>query len=350
MMYLSKKEEEEWVIVMLVSNHNHELASPQSQKFLRSKRKKSKAQKNLIDILENSGIRLSKIASVLTTQAGGVENLNLTGRDIQNYLSTKRQNYLEKGDAQLMLKYFQKRQSNNPEFFYAIQMDVEGHLAYVRCTFYAGMSTTQRRESMNKYFKNYLNSSTLMSVFVKQYAKIVDARHVLMVFIKKQIHSIPPCYLLDRWIRYAIKEKADDISNTRSHENNLKSSTIWVNNIMMHSLELFEQATQSEKHYKFAYHRLLQLCEELDELPYEEDNDNVCDSQVNESNLNLKSSEQGQDIDLLDPPCVATKGRPNSLRRKGGLKIFRKAKKSSSQKQKRKPKITKKRQGNKVIL
>ncbi|KAM3252772.1 protein FAR1-RELATED SEQUENCE 5-like [Capsicum annuum] len=128
MMYLSKKEEEKWVIAMLVSNHNHELASPQSQKFLRSKRKKSEAQKNLIDLLENSGIRLSKIASVLITQAGGVENLNLTGRDIQNYLSTKRQNYLEKGVAQLMLKYFQKRQSDNPEFFYAIQMDVEGHL------------------------------------------------------------------------------------------------------------------------------------------------------------------------------------------------------------------------------
>ena len=129
MIYMSKKEEEKWVIARLVLNHNHELASPNSQKFLRSKRKKSEAQKNLIDLLNNSGIRPSKIASVLTTQAGGIENLNITGRDIQNYLSTKRQNCLEKGDAQLMLKYFQKRQSDSPGFFYAIQMDVEGHLA-----------------------------------------------------------------------------------------------------------------------------------------------------------------------------------------------------------------------------
>ena len=60
---------------------------------------------------------------------GGVENLNLTGRDIQNFLRTKRKNYLEKWDAQLMLKYFQKRQSNSPRFFYAIHMDVEDHLA-----------------------------------------------------------------------------------------------------------------------------------------------------------------------------------------------------------------------------
>ncbi|KAM3201944.1 protein FAR1-RELATED SEQUENCE 5-like [Capsicum annuum] len=35
MMYLSKKEEEKWVIARLVLNHNHELASPQSQIFLR---------------------------------------------------------------------------------------------------------------------------------------------------------------------------------------------------------------------------------------------------------------------------------------------------------------------------
>jgi len=114
MIYMSKKEEEKWVIARLVSNHNHELASPNSQKFLRSKRKKSEAQKNLIDLLNNSGIRPSKIALVLITQAGGIENLNLTGRDIQNYLSTQRQNCLEKGDAQLMLKYFQKRQFDSP--------------------------------------------------------------------------------------------------------------------------------------------------------------------------------------------------------------------------------------------
>ena len=49
--------------------------------------------------------------------------------------------------------------------------------AYVRTTFCAGMSTTQRSESMNKYFKDYLNSSTPMSVFVTQYDKAVDARY-----------------------------------------------------------------------------------------------------------------------------------------------------------------------------
>ena len=37
------------------------------------------------------------------------------------------------------------------------------------------MSTTQRSESMNKFFKDFLNSSTPLSKFVIQYEKAVDA-------------------------------------------------------------------------------------------------------------------------------------------------------------------------------
>lgn len=91
----------------MISNHNHNLASPYSQKFLQSKRKKLEAKKNLIGLLNNSGVRPSKIASILITQVGIVENLNLIEQDIQNYLSTKRQKNLEKRDVQLMLNNLQ---------------------------------------------------------------------------------------------------------------------------------------------------------------------------------------------------------------------------------------------------
>ncbi|OMO60155.1 FAR1-related protein [Corchorus olitorius] len=39
------------------------------------------------------------------------------------------------------------------------------------------MSTIQRSESMNKYFKDYANSSTPMSKFVLQYDKALDTRY-----------------------------------------------------------------------------------------------------------------------------------------------------------------------------
>ncbi|KAG2669426.1 hypothetical protein I3760_14G033900 [Carya illinoinensis] len=49
--------------------------------------------------------------------------------------------------------------------------------AYLRSTFCAGMSTTQRSESMNKFFKDYVRSSTMVSDFVHQYEKALDARY-----------------------------------------------------------------------------------------------------------------------------------------------------------------------------
>ncbi|XP_040995984.1 protein FAR1-RELATED SEQUENCE 5-like [Juglans microcarpa x Juglans regia] len=49
--------------------------------------------------------------------------------------------------------------------------------AYLRSTFCAGMSTTQRSESMNKFFKDYVHSSIMVSDFVHQYEKAIDARY-----------------------------------------------------------------------------------------------------------------------------------------------------------------------------
>lgn len=90
----------------------------------------------------------------------------------------------------------------------------------------------------------------------------------------------------------------------------------------MHSIGLYERATKSEKHYQFEHQRLLQLCGELDELPYESEEDCVSGGKVSEKYCKVNLCEQIQDITLLDPPEAATKGRPRSLRMKGSLEII----------------------------
>jgi hypothetical protein len=49
--------------------------------------------------------------------------------------------------------------------------------AYLRTTFCASMSKTQRSESMNKFFKDYVRLSTMVSDFVDQYGKALNAHY-----------------------------------------------------------------------------------------------------------------------------------------------------------------------------
>ncbi|CAK9147673.1 unnamed protein product [Ilex paraguariensis] len=49
--------------------------------------------------------------------------------------------------------------------------------AYLRDTFFAEMSITQRSDSMNSYFDGYVNASTTLQLFVKQYEKALESRY-----------------------------------------------------------------------------------------------------------------------------------------------------------------------------
>ncbi|CAL0331648.1 unnamed protein product [Lupinus luteus] len=48
---------------------------------------------------------------------------------------------------------------------------------YLRDTFFAEMSITQRSDSINSYFDGYINASTTLQVFVKQYEKALESRY-----------------------------------------------------------------------------------------------------------------------------------------------------------------------------
>ncbi|KAG8377300.1 hypothetical protein BUALT_Bualt08G0014900 [Buddleja alternifolia] len=48
---------------------------------------------------------------------------------------------------------------------------------YLRDTFFAGMSTTQRSESMNAFFDVYVHSQTTLSEFVSKYTLILNDKH-----------------------------------------------------------------------------------------------------------------------------------------------------------------------------
>ncbi|KAH9703431.1 protein FAR1-RELATED SEQUENCE [Citrus sinensis] len=80
---------------------------------------------------------------------------------------------------------------------------------YLKGYFWAGMSTTQRNESMNAFFDGFVNSKTNLKQFVKQYENALrrkaelewqaDAKHALAVLIRNSIELLPERYILSRW-------------------------------------------------------------------------------------------------------------------------------------------------------
>ncbi|CDP08742.1 unnamed protein product [Coffea canephora] len=104
--------------------------------------------------------------------------------------------------------------------------------AFVHASFCAGMSTTQRSESMNKFFKDYLNSSTAMSKFVTQYDRAIKARYDkekeknFNTKNTKPILKTLMCFN-DIMVRLqALSNKLDDLPYENEQANNLSISQV----------------------------------------------------------------------------------------------------------------------------
>ena len=59
------------------------------------------------------------------------ENIGYTEKDIRNHLDKERRVALELGDARAMLNHFTQMQEENPNFFYAVDLDEEQRLKKV---------------------------------------------------------------------------------------------------------------------------------------------------------------------------------------------------------------------------
>ncbi|KAK4783516.1 hypothetical protein SAY86_007890 [Trapa natans] len=111
-----------WVVSGFVREHNHELVPPDQVHCLRSHRQISGPAKTLIDTLQAAGLGPRRIMSALIKEYGGISKVGFTEVDCRNYMRNNRQKSLE-GDIQLLLDYLRQMQSENPNFFYAVQSD-----------------------------------------------------------------------------------------------------------------------------------------------------------------------------------------------------------------------------------
>lgn len=118
-----------WVINKFEDDHNHPLASPNKVHMLRSHRKKLSVQRPFITEMDYIGV---KPAHGYNSQA---DIASVTGESVslmknQSYyvLHANRTRDLEKGDAQFLLDFLKAKQSEDPSFFYAVQVDEKDRL------------------------------------------------------------------------------------------------------------------------------------------------------------------------------------------------------------------------------
>ncbi|KAL8462699.1 hypothetical protein ACS0TY_033644 [Phlomoides rotata] len=97
----------------------------------RSHRGVSDVHVSLVDDLDSSGITPKSGFALLSKQVGDHENVGFLFQDYKDYLQSKRTIEMKVSDTGGVLEYLQQRQLDNPNFFYAIQVDQNDLIANI---------------------------------------------------------------------------------------------------------------------------------------------------------------------------------------------------------------------------
>ncbi|XP_062212911.1 protein FAR1-RELATED SEQUENCE 5-like [Phragmites australis] len=122
-----------WIIKRFNDEHNHPLASPNKTFMLRSNRKKSAP-----DVLTESdfyyGVKPAPVQQLWSEEPARVRDAPVVAKDQVSCLSTLRSKEFDKGNTQILLDALTVKQSEDPSFVYAIQLDEKERLTNCFCT------------------------------------------------------------------------------------------------------------------------------------------------------------------------------------------------------------------------
>ncbi|XP_021741342.1 protein FAR1-RELATED SEQUENCE 5-like [Chenopodium quinoa] len=206
--YAKVNEDGLWELKSVELKHNHAI-DPENSKLVKEYRMRqmtSKVKKTLTDLYEQ-GVPISQIHGFMATKRKG--NMALTVKDLQQEVYKARRLKMVGGDSVAMMEYFDKiyQEFVNPlkelvyesfdteefqtrwaEFIAEYKLEdnewlqslhKESHMwvpAYVKEFFWAGMKTTQRVESINRFFYGYVDCKIKLHEFPQKYCMALDQR------------------------------------------------------------------------------------------------------------------------------------------------------------------------------
>ncbi|KAG9453710.1 hypothetical protein H6P81_006614 [Aristolochia fimbriata] len=128
---VSLKPNGRYKVTQFSGKHSHPVISPTKSHFLKSHRKVTEAAAAQIELASLVSIAPRQVYELQSRQAGGRENLGYLHMDYKNYLRHKRQENLDINVAAAILKYFRKKQAQNPACYFDFQLDAEGQVTNV---------------------------------------------------------------------------------------------------------------------------------------------------------------------------------------------------------------------------
>ncbi|XP_061374049.1 protein FAR1-RELATED SEQUENCE 5-like isoform X2 [Gastrolobium bilobum] len=107
-----------WKVTYFDDNHNHGLVTPKSVPYIRSYRQMPDVARSLVEKFNDSGLPTGKVATILRGH-----DIMFDSRDCYNHMKNVRRKIYDAGDAQAVVRYCNRQQSMNPNFFYSIKYD-----------------------------------------------------------------------------------------------------------------------------------------------------------------------------------------------------------------------------------
>ncbi|XP_068643640.1 protein FAR1-RELATED SEQUENCE 5-like [Aristolochia californica] len=126
MVKVKRIESGKWVIHFVEKEHSHDLESPNNMQIVGSYRKLQPVA-NKVQLNQSLALALRP----KKTRSSGVSNNHVTEQDKENYSCQMRELTFARGDVKALIEYFIRKQSENPSFFYAVEIDGEEHIRNV---------------------------------------------------------------------------------------------------------------------------------------------------------------------------------------------------------------------------
>ncbi|KAG2684075.1 hypothetical protein I3760_10G062200 [Carya illinoinensis] len=128
-MHVKRRQDGRWIICSIIKEHNHEIFPDQAYYF--------RGHRNLdldcsnVDALHAIRARTKKMYVTKSRESGGYKKIDKQKGGVTKQLDSGKHLALEEGDAKLLLDHFMNMQDENPNFFYAIDLNEEQRLRNV---------------------------------------------------------------------------------------------------------------------------------------------------------------------------------------------------------------------------